>query len=97
METQQSINFLLVEISYMMRRNRRGMEAHDRLVATGKKDGYIRIAWGWIVDCLLTLFDLIWAIVQPILMMLVMMIVRVMLIIFFTALVIYILYKLITA
>ena len=97
MEAQQSIKFLLADMKFSNRRMRRENQAHARLVETGEADGYIRIALGWIVDYLLFILDLIWGVVQPILLILYMLIIRVVLIIAFTAIGFYILYKLITA
>jgi hypothetical protein len=97
MEAQQSINFIFAKIRLRNRRNLRGNLAHERLVETGKEDGYIRNAFGWIVDHALFVLGLIWGVFQPILLILFMLILRLVLIIVFTALGFYILYKLITA
>jgi len=67
---------------------------HERLVGTGKSDGYIRTALGWIADYLLFVLDLIWGVIQPILLILVMLTMRLVLIIFFTAIGFYLLFKL---
>ena len=48
MEAQQDINFILARSHLMVRRMTRSNQEHQRLVATGKEDGYIRVAWGWI-------------------------------------------------
>ena len=66
---------------------------HERLVKTGKVDGYIRIAWGWLIDYLMFVIDLIWGVIQPILLILVMLIVRIVLIVVCTAAGFYLLYK----
>jgi hypothetical protein len=97
MEAQQSINFLLSRSKLGNRRVKRSLQAHERLVTTGKEDGYLRIAYGWVVDYLLFILDLIWGVIQPILFILLMLVVRIVLIIIFTALGFYILYKLLTA
>ena len=97
MEAQQSINFILADMKFSNRRMRRENQSHARLVETGEADGYIRIAFGWIVDYSLFILDLIWGVIQPIVLILVMLIIRIVLIIFFTAIGFYILYKLITA
>lgn len=97
MEVQQSINFLLADIKLSNRRLKRSNQEHVRLVATGNEDGYIRIAWGWIFDHLLFVLDLMWGVIQPIVLILVMLIVRIVLIIFFTAVGFYLLIKFITA
>jgi hypothetical protein len=96
MEAQHSINFILARCHLMVRRTTRGNEEHARLVSTGKEDGYIRIAFGWIIDHTLFVFDLIRGVIQPILLILFMLIMRLVMIIFFTALGFYILYILIT-
>jgi hypothetical protein len=96
MEAQHSINFILARSHLMVRRTTRGNEEHARLVATGKEDGFIRIAFGWIVDHSLFVLDLIWGVIQPILLILFMLIMRLVLIIVFTALGFYLLYLLIT-
>jgi hypothetical protein len=96
MEAQHSINFILARCHLMVRRTTRGNEEHARLVATGKEDGYIRIAFGWIIDHSLFVLDLIWGVIQPILLILVMLIMRLVLIVVFTVLGFYILYELIT-
>lgn len=97
MEAQQSINFIFADIKLRGRRMHRGNLSHQRFVETGKEDGYIRIAFGWIVDYLLFIVDLIWGVIQPILLILVMLIIRIILAIFFTAIGFYLLYKLFTA
>lgn len=97
MEAQQSINSILAGNKFRNRRMRRSNQEHARLVATGKEDGYIRIAWGWIVDYLCYVLLLIWGVIQPIIMILVMLIVRIVLTFFFTGLGFYLLYKLITS
>lgn len=97
MEAQQSINFILARSRLMVRRMTRLNQEHQRLVATGKEDGYIRVAWGWLVDHLLFILSLIWGVIQPILLILMMLIMRIVLIAVFTALGFFILYKLITA
>ncbi len=97
MEAQQSINFILANNMLRNRRVHRGNQGHERLVETGKPDGYIRIAWGWIVDYSLYFLSLIWGVIQPIVLILVMLIMRIVLITVFTVLGFYILYELITA
>ena len=97
MEAQQSINFIFADIKLGNRHVRRGNLSHQRLVETGEADGYIRIAFGWIVDYLLFILDLICGIVQPIVLILYMLIIRIVLIVAFTAIGFYIFYKLITA
>jgi hypothetical protein len=97
MEAQQSINFIFANIRLRSRRMHRENLGHERLVRTGKADGYIRTALGWLADYLLFVFDLIWAVIQPILLILVMLIMRLVLMIVFTAIGLYIFYKLITA
>lgn len=93
MEAQQSINFIFANIKLRNRRMRRGNQSHGRLVAFGKEDGYIRIAWGWLIDYLMFVIDLIWGVIQPILLILVMLIVRIVLIVVCTAAGFYLLYK----
>ena len=97
MEAQQSINFIFADIKFSNRRMRRGNLSHVRLVDTGEADGYIRITLGWIVDYSLFIFDLLWGIVQPILLILYMLIIRIIIMIAFTAIGFYLLYKLITS
>ena len=97
MEAQQSINFIFADIKLSNRRMHRENQSHLRLVETGEADGYIRIALGWIVDYLVFILDLIWGVIQPIVLILVMLIIRIVLIIVFSAIGFYILYKLITA
>lgn len=97
MEAQQSINFILARSRLMVRRMTRSNQEHQRLVTTGKDDSYIRIAFGWIIDHLLFVLSLIWGVIQPIVLILVMLIIRLVLIVVFTALGFYLLYELITA
>ena len=97
MEAQQSINFIFADIKLGNRRVRRGNLSHLRLVETGKADGYIRIVLGWIVDYSLFILDLLWGVIQPILLILYMLIIRIIIMITFTGIGFYILYKLITA
>jgi len=97
MEAQQSINFIFAEINFGNRRMHRSNLSHQRLVKTGEVDGYIRIAFGWIIDYLLFILDMTWGLIQPILLILVMLIIRILLTIFFTAIGFYLLYKIITA
>jgi len=97
MEAQQSINFILARSRLMVRRMTRSNQEHRRLVATGKEDGYIRVASGWVIDHLLFALSLIWGVIQPIVLILVMLIMRIVLIAVFTLLGFYILYELITA
>ena len=97
MEAQQSINFIFADIKLGNRRVRRGNLAHLRLVETGKADGYIRIVLGWIVDYSLFILDLIWGVIQPIILILYMLIIRIVIMIAFTGIGFYVLYKLITA
>ena len=97
MEAQQSINFILARSRLMVRRMTRSNQEHQRLVATGKEDGCIRIAFGWIVDHLRFVLSLIWGVIQPIVLILIMLIMRIVLITVFTILGFYILYELITA
>ena len=96
MEAQQSINFIFADIKLNNRRMHRENQAHARLVESGEADGYIRITLGWIVDYSLFILDLIWGVIQPIVLILVMLIIRIVLIIVFSAIGFYILYKLIT-
>lgn len=95
MEAQQSINFILAQSRLMVRRMTRSNQEHQRLVATGKEDGYIRVAWGWFIDHLLFVLSLIWGVIQPIVLILVMLIMRIVLITVFTFLGFYILYEII--
>ena len=97
METQQTINFMFADIKLGNRRMRRELQSHLRLVETGKADGYIRITLGWMVDYALYILDLIWGVIQPILLILYMLIIRIIIMITFTGIGFYILYKLITA
>ena len=97
MEAQQSINFIFADIKFSNRRMHRENQAHARLAETGEADGYIKIALGWIVDYLLFVLDLIWGIVQPIVLILYMLIIHVVLIIFFTVIGLYLLYVILTA
>lgn len=97
MEAQRSINFMLANNKFRNRRVHRGNQGHERLVETGKPDGYIRIAWGWLVDYLIYLLSLIWGVIQPIVLILVMLIMRILLVTVFTLLGFYILYELITS
>ncbi len=97
MEAQQSINFMLANNKLRNRRVHRGNQGHERLVETGKPDGFIRIAWGWIVDYFIFVLSLIWGVIQPIVLILVMLIMRIVLIAVFTLLGFYILYELITS
>ena len=69
---------------------------HERLVKMGREDGYFRVAWGWFVDYLLFVIDLIWGVIQPIILIFVMLIIRIVLIVVCTALGFYLLYKFIT-
>ena len=96
MEAQKSINSIFAVMKFSNRRMRRENQSHARLVETGEADGYIRIALGWVVDYILFILDLIWGVVQPILLILFMLIIRIVLTIIFTAIGFYILYKLIT-
>lgn len=50
-----------------MRRTESGLKRHWRLVENGYDDSLIRITLDWIVDHLLYLWDVLWAIVRPIL------------------------------
>jgi ABC-type multidrug transport system fused ATPase/permease subunit len=97
MEAQQSINFILANNKLRNRRVHRGNHGHERLVETGKEDGYIRLAWGWIVDYLIYVLSLIWGVIQPIVLILVMLVMRIVLMTVFTFLGFYILYEIITA
>lgn len=97
MEAQQSINFILANNKLRNRRMLRENLGHERLVETGNADGYIRVACGWIVDHLIFVLSLIWGVIQPIVLILIMLIMRIVLITVFTALGFYVLYKLITA
>ena len=97
MEAQQSINFIFADMKFSNRRMRRENQAHARLVETGKADGSIRIAFGWIADYLLFILDLIWGVIQPILLILYMLIIHTLLIIFFTAIGFYLLYVILSA
>ena len=97
MEAQQSINFIFADIKLSNRRMHRENQSHARLVETGEADGYIRIALGWLVDYILFILDLIWGVIQPILLILYMLIIRIIIMITFTGIGFYILYKLITA
>lgn len=97
MEAQHSINFILAEIKLGNRRMRRSNQAHTRLVATSKNDGCIRVAFGWIIDYMLFVLDLIWGVIQPIFLILLMLIIRIVMTIFFTSIGFYLLLKLITS
>jgi ABC-type multidrug transport system fused ATPase/permease subunit len=97
MEAQQSINFIFANIRLRSRRMHRENLGHERLVETGKPDGYIRVAWGWILDYFIFVLSLIWGVFQPILLILVMLIIRIVLITVFTFLGFYILYEIITS
>ena len=96
MEAQQSINFIFAEIKLGNRRMHRENQSHAGLVETGEADGYTRIALCWIIDYLLFIVDLIWGVIQPIVLILYMLIIRIIIMIAFTAVGFYILYKLIT-
>ncbi len=97
MEAQQSINFILARSRLMVRRMTRSNQEHSRFVATGKEDGYVRVASGWLADHLLFVLSMIWGVFQPIVLILVMLIMRIVLIVVFTALGFYILYEIITS
>lgn len=97
MEAQQSINFIFAKNKLGNRRTTRGNDEHARLVATGKEDGYIRVASGWLTDHLFFVLSLIWGAIQPIVLILVMLIMRIVLITVFTFVGFYILYEIITA
>ena len=96
-EAQQSINFIFADMKLGNRRMHRENQSHARLVETGESDGYIRIALGWIVDYLLFILDLMWGVVQPILLILYMLIIHTLLIIFFTVVGLYLLYVILSA
>lgn len=96
MEAQQSINFIFADIKFRNRRMHSGNKAHARLVATGKEDGYIRIAFDWILDYLMFILDMLWGVILPIVLILVMLIIRIVLIVVCTAVGFYLLYKFIT-
>ena len=97
MEAQQSINSIFADMKFSNRRMRRENQSHARLVETGKADGYIRIALGWIVDYLLFILDLIWGVIQPILLILVMIVTRIVIMIVCTLFYLYLFYLLLTA
>ena len=96
MEAQQSINFIFAIIKLGNRRMHREIE-HERLAKTGKEDGYIRIAWGWIVDYTVYVLYLIWGILQPIVLILVMMVVMIVIMIVCTLFYLYLSYLFLTA
>ena len=97
MEAQQSIIFIFADIKFSNRRMRRENQSHARLVETGEADGYIRIALGWIEDYLLFMLDLMWGVIQPILLILYMLVIHTLLIIFFTVIGFYLLYVILSA
>lgn len=94
MEAQHSINFIFAKIRLINRRMHRENLGHERLVGTVKADGYIRTALGWLADYLFFVFDLIWGVIQPILLILVMLVIRIVLMIVFTTIGFYLLFKL---
>lgn len=97
MSAQQNINFLLADSELLVRRLESANKAHARLVATGKEDGPIRTAYEWVVDILVVTVSFYWRVIKTICMFFVMLLIRVALIIFFTAVVFYLLYLFITS
>lgn len=97
MSAQQNINFTLANSKLIVRRMRSANNAHARLVATGKEDGWIRTVYEWVADYLIVTVNLIWTIIRTVSLFLMMLVIRTLLIVFFTAVVFYLLYLFITS
>jgi hypothetical protein len=74
MEMMWSSNFLLAKIALSARRRK-------RLMNTGSEVSTFEVAYGWMVDHLLFLWDVLWGVVEPILTLIFMTLLRVVLII----------------
>lgn len=95
MEETQSINYILADCRRIRRRMQRANKVYARWVKTGQKDSFLITALEWIYDHLLFLLDLLWGVIEPLISALIMMVVHIMLVVLFSAVGIYIIYKLI--
>lgn len=67
MGNQQTIGYCIASIKLGNRRVQRMIKNHDKLVATGLNISMLSITFGWLIDHLLYLWDLIWGLIYPIL------------------------------
>jgi hypothetical protein len=97
MELGQSINFTMARIRLMNRRSNRSYSQLNNEINTDSQTSIYAIAWGWFIDHLLFVFDLLWGFVEPILTLIFITIVKIALIILANVIFFYGLYLLLTA
>lgn len=96
MELSQNSNFTIAGLMLSIRRTESGLERHWRLVKNGYDDSRLRITLDWIIDHLLYVRDVIWAIFGPILTLFLIVIVQLTVTLATTVGVVYLIYIFIT-
>jgi hypothetical protein len=97
MELGQSINFTMAKIRLVNRRADRSYNQLNNEINTDSQTSVYAIIWGWFIDHLLLVFDLLWGFVEPILTLIFITIVKIVLIILANCIFFYGLYLLFTA
>lgn len=97
MELEQSINFTIAKIRLVNRRANRSYNQLNNEINTDSQTSIYAIAWGWFIDHLLFIFDLLWGFIEPILTLIFLTIVKIVLIILANCIFFYGLYLLFTA
>lgn len=92
MELGQSINFTMARIRLV---NRRANTRYKQI--SEPQTSVFSIVWGWFIDHLLFVFDLLWGFIEPILTLIFLTIVKIVLIILANVIFFYGLYLLFTA
>lgn len=97
MELGQSINFTMAKIRLTNRRANRSYNQLNNEINTDSQTSINAIIWGWLIDHLLFVFDLLWGVIEPILTLIFITIVKIVLIILANCIFFYGLYLLFTA
>lgn len=92
MELGQSINFTMAKIRLV---NRRANTRYNQI--SESQTSIFSIVWGWFIDHLLFVFDVLWGVIEPILTLIFITIVKIVLIILANCIFFYGLYLLFTA
>jgi len=97
MELGQSINFTMAKIRLVNRRADRSYKHLNNEINTDSQTSVYAIIWGWSIDHLLFVFDLLWGFIEPILTLIFITIVKIVLIILANCIFFYGLYLIFTA
>ena len=97
MELGQSINFTMARIRLMNRRSNRSYNQLNNEINTDSQTSVYAIVWGWFIDHLLFVLDVLWGFIEPFLTLIFITIVKIVLIIVANVIFFYGLYLIFTS